>query len=704
MSGQHESLLHKLTKRSDIALAALLMTIIFMMIMPLPTLLVDSLIGVNMGIAILLLMLAIYLPSPLEFSAFPSVLLLSTLFRLALSISTTRLILTEADAGQIIQTFGEFVVGGNMVVGLVVFLIITIVQFIVITKGSERIAEVGARFSLDAMPGKQMSIDSDLRAGVISMTDARSRRERLEKESQLYGSMDGAMKFVKGDAIAGLIIIIVNILGGIAIGTVQNNMSMGEATELYSVLTIGDGLVSQIPALFVSITAGIIVSRVTVDDEGNLGSDIGKQLMSQPKAMMIAAGIVTLMGFIPGFPTVVFLILGLVIGTAGFLLGRVAENRQLADTEATTVVGLADKSVGGSGAAMVTSELQEELKELEELKPLDPVLVEIPESMRNKISLTELNTAFAQVRRSFYTDLGVPISGIGVKLSQQIDDNQYRILIRGVPVAQGQLDVNAQATNSPISLPSTELAAVNNIANSPSSETEKSLQLISHHLSYILRRHASEFIGIQEVHTLMSKLEEAGYVTLVQEAQRAVPTTKTVDILKRLLNESVSIRDLRQILEKLIEFGEAEKDQGMLAERVRIGLRRQIAYAFTRGTGQLPAYMIDPESERTIQSSIRQTQAGIFLALTQDASQNLLNNVRNLESQHQQNARPDSVRPVVLTNMDIRRHVRSHLETQFPDLPVLSLQELPQTISVQPVGEIRLAAPAQPQVAQQGGT
>lgn len=701
MSGQHESLLHKLTKRSDIALAMLLMTIIFMMIMPLPTLLVDSLIGVNMGIAILLLMLAIYLPSPLEFSSFPSVLLLSTLFRLALSISTTRLILTEADAGQIIQTFGEFVVGGNMVVGLVVFLIITIVQFIVITKGSERIAEVGARFSLDAMPGKQMSIDSDLRAGVISMTDARSRRERLEKESQLYGSMDGAMKFVKGDAIAGLIIIIVNILGGIAIGTVQRNMSMGDATELYSVLTIGDGLVSQIPALFVSITAGIIVSRVTVDEEGNLGSDIGKQLMSQPKAMMIAAGIVTLMGFIPGFPTVVFLILGLVIGTAGFLLGRVAENRQFADAEATTVVGLADKSTGG-GAAMITNELQEELKELEELRPLDPVLVEIPESMRDKLSLTELNTAFAQVRRSFYTDLGVPISGIGVKLSQQVDNNQYRILIRGVPVAQGQLDANAPTSNSPISLPSTELAAVNNIANSPSSESEKSLQLISHHLSYILHRHASEFIGIQEVHTLMSKLEEAGYVTLVQEAQRAVPTTKTVDILKRLLNESVSIRDLRQILEKLIEFGEAEKDQGMLAEQVRIGLRRQIAYAFTRGTGQLPAYMIDPESERTIQSSIRQTQAGIFLALTQEASQNLINNVRNLETQHQQNARPDSVRPVVLTSMDIRRHVRAHLETQFPDLPVLSLQELPQTISVQPVGEIRLSAAAQPQVTQQG--
>lgn len=686
MSEKQESLLQRFTKRSDIALAMLLMTIIFMMIMPLPTLLVDTLIGVNMGLAILLLMLAIYLPTPLDFAAFPSVLLLSTLFRLALSISTTRLILTEADAGQIIQTFGEFVVGGNMVVGLVVFLIITIVQFIVITKGSERIAEVGARFSLDAMPGKQMSIDSDLRAGVISMQDARSRRERLEKESQLYGTMDGAMKFVKGDAIAGLIIIIVNILGGIAIGTMQRGMAVGEATELYSVLTIGDGLVSQIPALFVSITAGIIISRVTVDEDSNLGSDIGQQLMSQPKALMIAGAIIMLMGLIPGFPTIVFFFLASVLGLTGFLLQKVAQNRQLADKEGTTIVGLSDSDAVGS-KALLEADLQEELKELEELKPLDPVLVELPESQREQVTLAELNQAFAKVRRNFYTDLGVPISGIGIKLSSQLGDDNYRILIRGVPVAQGQLSA-AENNNLP--------ANVDTIADG-----NQALQLVCKHLSYVLRRHAGEFVGIQEVHSLMNKLEEAGYVTLVQEAQRTVPTNKTVDILRRLLNESVSIRDLRQVLETLIEFGETEKDSAMLAERVRIGLRRQIAYAFTRGTGQLPAYMIDPESERTIQGSIRQAQTGIFLALPPDAAQALVNNVHALETQFQQSAQPNSVRPVILTSMDIRRHLRTHLETQFPDLPILSLQELPPTISVQPAGEIRLTQPAQMQ--QQAG-
>ena len=268
-SSQSQNLLQSLTRRSDVALALLLVAIIAMMILPMPTLVMDMLIALNMSIAILLMMLGIYISHPLAISSFPSILLLTTLFRLSLGIATTRLILLEGDAGHIVQTFGEFVVGGNLVVGLVVFLIITIVQFIVITKGSERIAEVSARFSLDAMPGKQMSIDSDMRAGLITLADARHRRSNLEKESQLYGALDGAMKFVKGDAIAGLIIIMVNIIGGMAIGTMQRGMTMGDAVQLYSILTIGDGLVSQIPALFISITAGIIVTRVRGEEEAN---------------------------------------------------------------------------------------------------------------------------------------------------------------------------------------------------------------------------------------------------------------------------------------------------------------------------------------------------------------------------------------------------------------------------------------------------
>jgi type III secretion protein V len=659
-----------------------------MMILPMPTLIVDILIGINMALAILLMMLGVYLPSPINFSSFPSVLLLTTLFRLSLSIATTRLILTEGDAGKIIETFGQFVVGGNMIVGIVIFLIITIVQFIVITKGSERIAEVGARFSLDAMPGKQMSIDSDLRAGVISLTEARARRLRLEKESQLFGSMDGAMKFVKGDAIASLIIILVNILGGITIGVLQRGMTAGDAAQLYSVLTIGDGLVAQIPALFISITAGIIISRVSVDDDSNLGTDISSQLLDQPKALLVASGIVAMMGLIPGFPTMVFFVLAATLGFTGFMLKKANAKREFAAAETTTILGGAEKLPGGA-------ETFDSTKLLEEIKPLDPVLVEVPETMRGQLSLPTLHDEFTKVRRQFYTDLGVPLSGVGLRLSEQLSSNTYRILIRGIPVAQGDLDAPPMAALPKTMNGSTsEMAVVNTVvpAQADSGSNINVIKTISNHLGFILRRHAAEFIGVQEVHTLMSRLEEAGYVTLVQEAQRAVPNTKMVDVFKRLLGDSISIRDLRQILETLIEFAE-EKDMGMLAERVRMSLKRQIAYAFTHGTGQLPVYMIDPESERMLQGSIRQTQAGIFLALAPDVGQTLLNNVRYLEEQYRQNATPDSVRPVVLTGMDLRRHLRSHLATQFPDLPVLSIQELPPTVSVQAAGEIRLTQP-----------
>jgi len=310
-------ILGQIGARKDLMLAVMLLAVVFMMILPLPPLLLDLLIALNITIAVVLLMMSVYVVSPLHFSVFPSVLLVTTLFRLALSISTTRMILLEADAGQIVQTFGDFVVGGNLVVGCILFLIITIVQFLVITKGAERVAEVSARFSLDAMPGKQMSIDGDLRAGVIDVNEARERRGEVEKASQMFGAMDGAMKFVKGDAIAGLVIIIVNLLAGLAIGVMQKGMSAGDALQLYAVLTVGDGMVSQVPALLIAITAGIIVTR---DGQGahDLGANIGSQVMAQPKALLIGGALLGLFALIPGFPTVTFFILALLVGGGGW--------------------------------------------------------------------------------------------------------------------------------------------------------------------------------------------------------------------------------------------------------------------------------------------------------------------------------------------------------------------------------------------------
>jgi type III secretion protein V len=680
-SAQSQSLLHKITRRSDLALAVLLIMVIFMMIMPLPTIVIDTLIAFNMSLAIIMLMLAIYLPSPLSFSSFPSVLLLSTLFRLSLSIATTRVILSEGEGGHIIQTFGEFVVAGNMVVGIVVFLIITIVQFIVITKGSERIAEVSARFSLDAMPGKQMSIDSDLRAGVITMADARKRRSNLEKESQLFGSMDGAMKFVKGDAIAGLIIIIVNIVGGIAIGSFQRGMPIGEAMQLYSLLTIGDGLVSQIPALFVSITSGIIVSRVTVDEDSNLGEDIGRQLLGQPNALLIGAAVVTLMGLIPGFPTIVFFFLGAILGLTGFLLKRVQNRFEFGEAEEVTVIGNQRAELLASGGT------SSDLEALDSMQPLAPVLVELPEAARAHISLPELNASFVLVREDFYKDLGVTLEGISISLSKQIEDDHYRISVHGIPVGQGQLGIKQPLLTQNETTPSGQNALPQVLSRGLDKLTP--IQILTRHVAYILRRQAPEFIGVQEIHALMGKLEAAGYATLVQEAQRAVNKTRMVDILRRLLSEGVSVRDMRQILGTMIEFGETEKDNGLLTERVRIGMRRQLSYTYTNGTGRLPVYLFDPESEKLAQTSVRQTPAGVHLALTPDMNRNLANNLRLLEENNRQLI-SEGPRPVILTSLDLRRHLRTHLAAEFPDLPIMSLPELTANVSVQPVGEIRL--------------
>ncbi|MFZ1387347.1 MAG: FHIPEP family type III secretion protein [Thiolinea sp.] len=680
-SAQAQSFLHKITRRSDLALAVLLVMVIFMMIMPLPTIVIDTLIAFNMSLAIIMLMLGIYLPSPLSFSSFPSVLLLSTLFRLSLSIATTRVILSEGEAGHIIQTFGEFVVAGNMVVGIVVFLIITIVQFIVITKGSERIAEVSARFSLDAMPGKQMSIDSDLRAGVISMADARKRRSNLEKESQLFGSMDGAMKFVKGDAIAGLIIIMVNIIGGIAIGSFQRGMPIGESMQLYSLLTIGDGLVSQIPALFVSITSGIIVSRVTVDEESNLGEDIGRQLLGQPNALLIGAAVVTLMGLIPGFPTIVFFFLGGILGLTGFLLKRVQNRFEFGEDDEVQVIGnqrTADLLAGGGGTEFDASE---------GMQPIAAVLVELPESARANMPLPELNTSFAAIREDFYKDLGVGLDGISISISKLIEDDNYRISVHGIPVGQGQLGIKKPL----LAQPDPSLVGQNSLPQVLSRGLDKlnPTQILTRHVSYILRKQAPEFIGVQEVHALMGKLEAAGYATLVQEAQRSVNKTRMVDILRRLLGEGISIRDMRQILGTLVEFGEAEKDNGVLTERVRIGMRRQLSYTYTNGTGRLPVYLFDPESEKLAQSSIRQTPAGVHLALNPDANRNLSNNLRRLEESNRQLI-SEGPRPVILTSFELRRHLRTHLAAEFPDIPIMSLPELTPNVAVQPVGEVRL--------------
>lgn len=692
-----QRIVQAVVSRNDLVLAALIVCIIFMMILPLPTWLVDALIATNMCIAAVLLMVAMYLPSPLAFSSFPSVLLITTLFRLAIGIATTRLILLNGDAGHIIYTFGNFVVGGNLVVGLVVFLILTIVQFVVITKGAERVAEVGARFSLDAMPGKQMSIDGDMRAGVIDMDEARRRRTLVEKESQLYGSMDGAMKFVKGDAIAGLIIVAVNLLGGILIGTMQRGMSAGEAAKIYSILTIGDGLISQIPALFISIGAGMIVTRVTTGDgPSNVGRDVGAQILSQPKALLIGTVVMVGFGAIPGMPTVTFFALALIIGTLGYTLYKGETRTVDAKTGHVTTVSAVDLS------AKPTANPKSKVGDADNFQPTVPLMIDVHADLEKVFSADLLNDELIKVRRALYFDLGVVFPGLQLRFNDQLPPESYSILVGEIPVSQGRLRADYLLVRESVEnlsamlvphetdkkfLPN--LPTVWTPAHLKSSLTKAGIpfleptQMLSYHIAFVLRKHAAEFIGIQETRAILAEME-GRFGELGKEITRVMPIHKIAEILQRLVSEEISIRNVRTVMEALVEWGQKEKDPVLLAEYVRMALRRYISHKYSAGQNMLPAYLLSPSIEDELRAAIRQTSAGSYLALDPSASKRITSAIKIAVGD------PSAVaqRPVLLTSMDIRRYMRKMLEQDLAELPVLSYQELTQDINIQPLARI----------------
>jgi type III secretion protein V len=683
----------KLTRYNDIILAGLIVAIISLMILPLPTPLVDALIATNLSLAVILLMLAIYIPSALSLYVFPTLLLFTTLFRLALNITTTRQILLHAYAGKIIYTFGNLVVSGNFVVGGVVFLIITIVQFLVIAKGSERVAEVAARFTLDAMPGKQMSIDADMRAGLIDMEEAQRRRRALEKESQLYGAMDGAMKFVKGDAIAGLIITAINILGGITIGVLQKGMSVSQAIHTYSILTIGDGLVSQIPALFISITAGIIVTRVSSDEGTHLGGDIGQQILSQPKAVLVAGGLILAFALVPGFPKPQFILLGLIVSTIGYTLYR--GSRQKEEEEETPIPALrpaAEKAV------------PKKTKEAEEFSFTVPLMVEVAEIVQQEIKPEVLNEELIRVRRALYFDLGVPFPGIHLRFNPAYKEGRYIIFLQEIPVSEGYLKPGkllVRESEENLQIMGIEFEKDKQfLPNIPTIWVDKSYeeklknagiscltapQILTYHLSFILKKHAEEFIGLQETKYLLEKMEER-FPELVREVQRILPIQKISEVFQRLVQEEISIRNLRTILEALIEWGQKEKDVVLLTEYVRSSLKRYISYKYSGGQNILAVYLLDQDVENTVRKAIRQTSGGSYLALDPATMKKIIDKIK----QEVGDLATTTQRPVLLTSMDIRRYVKKFIEQELPELPVLSYQELTPEITIQPLGRISL--------------
>ncbi|MES0139404.1 type III secretion system export apparatus subunit SctV [Mesorhizobium sp. M0016] len=669
-----------------------------MMIIPLPPVLMDVLQAVSLGISALLLMVAVYIRSPLAFVSFPSVLLLTTLFRLSLGIAATRMILLHTDAGQIIKTFGDFVVAGNLVVGAVTFLIITIVQFVVITKGSERVAEVAARFSLDAMPGKQMSIDGDLRAGGIDIQEARRRRVAVERESQLYAAMDGAMKFVKGDAIAGLISIVVNIMGGIAIGALQKGMGFHEAFEIYTILTIGDGLVSQIPALFTSISAGFIVTRISDKDKGSdLGTEIGAEVTAQPRALIAGSFILLLFSLVPGFPSTIFVILAVLAGGGGWLLQR---------RRAPSAPSVSSYSMGGMRALQTAPDEPAERRGEggDAIMLTIPVMIDISRDVQGIIRPDSLNKELAAVRQALLLDLGVPFPPINLRVNDNNKDGMYTIMVNEIPCGEGSLRAqyllardlpeNLDIVGIPYLLDTPFLPQIEttwvDVAHRQSLQAAgipflEPVQILSYHIGHVLRRQADEFIGIQETKILLNNVE-ASFPELVKEVLRTVPLHTISEILKRLVSEEVSLRNMRTIATALVEWGQKEKDTVLLTEHVRCALKRQICFRHSAGRNLLPAYILAPEVEDTVRNAIRQTSAGSYLALDPGTTRQIIDKVREAVG----NVGQQSHQPVLLTSIDIRRYLRKIVEVDLRALPVLSYQELTPDISVQPLARISL--------------
>ena len=694
-----------LTKYSDIVLAFIVVAIVGMMIVPLPTVVLDVLLTTNISLSVMILLTSLYVPHALRLSVFPTLLLLTTMFRLSLTISTTRLILLTGDPGEVVTAFGNFVVQGNFVVGAVIFIILVIVNFIVISKGSERVAEVAARFTLDAMPGKQMSIDADLRSGAIEMEDGKRKRRDLERESSLFGAMDGAMKFVKGDAIASIIVTVVNIVGGLVIGVMQKGMPIGEAAKKYTLLTIGDGLVGMIPALLISTAAGIIVTRVGGDEEGaHLGKDVGTQLTAYPKAIAISAGMLLVLAVIPGLPTIPFLLLGGGAGAGAWMMLR--KEKAIAD-------GVDEGSIPeGEGAPKaVEPGPKEPINPDSELfiPMVTPIVLEVSDSLVPFIDSRQDGGRFLFelipfMRDGLFVELGVRFPGVRARGNPGLPPGAYQIQINEVPVVTGQVTLDHVLVNDTadrLRLMNIDgIEAVNPATRQPAAwvplDNKDMMEAaglttwdvpgyIILHLAAVLRRHAREFVGVQETQSMLDQLDKAFPAVVKEVIPKVVSVLKLTDILGRLVEEEISIRDLRGVLQAIAEFGQVETDNVMLTEHVRAALKRYVSHKYARGTNTLVVYLLDPQIEEAIRSSIKRTSAGTHLALEPDIAQEIVQAVKN-ECGH---LPPSAQRPVILTAMDIRRYVRKLLEYEFnPPFSVVSYQELSPDLNIQPVARI----------------
>lgn len=682
--------LQRLLKNSDIALAIAVIAIVAMMVIPLPPLALDLLLALNIALAVTIVLVSLYTEKPLDFSVFPSLLLILTLFRLALNISSTRLILLEGYAGNVINAFGNFVVGGNYVVGIVVFLILMVIQFIVITNGAGRVAEVGARFTLDAMPGKQMSIDADLNAGLITEEEARTRRAEVEQEADFYGAMDGASKFVKGDAIAGIIIVTVNIIGGFIIGMVQLNLSLMDALQTYTLLTVGDGLVSQIPALLISTATGIIVTRTAADE--SMGNDVVSQITSKPRALMIVSGLLFGFAVVPGLPKIPFIVMGIMSGAVAFLL----QQEQKVQTEEQAIAEKAEASAKPpTEPESVTDLLQIDTLEVEIGYGLIPLV--------DASSNTSLLNRITMIRRQIAMELGFVLPKIRIRDNLQLPPNTYTIKLRGVEVARGSLMPHhylAMAAG-PVSeelpgVPTTEPAF--GLPASWIEETYKEraetvgytvvdpTSVVATHLTEVIKTHAPEILTRQDTRDLLDNLKR-DYPALVEDL---IPNTLSLsdihEVLKNLLHERVSIRDLVTILETISGLASSIKDPDLLSEATRQMLARSISNQHRDADGAIHVITLSPRIERLLSDAMGDPSQGLSLHLDPHLAQVLL----EATAKQMEDLASRGYTPTVLCSATVRRVFKHLTERVLPNLTVLSYSEIASGVDVQAEGMIEL--------------
>ena len=675
----------RLARYSDIFLAFGVIMIIVMMIIPIPPALLDILLTTNISLGLVILLVSMYILTPLEFSSFPSLLLIATLFRLALNISSSRLILTEANAGSVIDAFGTFVIGGNIVVGMVVFAILAIIQFVVITNGAGRVAEVAARFTLDALPGKQMAIDADLNAGVIDEHQARTRRETVAQEANFYGAMDGASKFVRGDAIAGIIIILINIIGGIAIGMLQLGLSFGEALNTFARLTVGDGLVSQIPALLISTATGVIVTRSASDV--NLGESLTTQLLSSYRALGLGGVIVMGFGLAPGLPAVPFIVIGVVLLTLAILLWR----------------GQREPDVPPE-AALPEGPPPAPDEDLSLLLHVDPMELEIGYSLIplvDESSASNLLRRISLIRRQVALDLGVIVPSIRIHDNLELAPNEYRIKIRDVEVGAGTLYPDRlmamdpglvtervdgiEGTEPAFGLPAVWISSNDReVAERRGYTIVDPGSVIATHLTEVIRAHAANLLSRQDVQTLIDAVR-AEHPTVVDEL---IPNLLAVGeiqiVLRNLLREGVSIRDLVTILETLGTAARHGRDLNTLTEEVRRALAPSISRRLLSTDGNLYVMTLAPELNQSLMGSVQQTESGPALLLDPETLQSTLQSI----GEQAESMAGQGRRPILLAPGNIRAALRRLIERSLPNVSVLSYQEVAPQVDVHSVGMV----------------